>query len=230
MALLAGRCDRSTSVEPTLLRYEVSYYFLATYHPIGLKKRVRELALQKGIPPFVDGSCRREPDFEHRYPSITSLCRGLRFARRLHLDDYVVYLTVQGTYPPKRDVHWRLVAVLRVREILSDHALAAAWYARQGLRLPYNCIVPGNRPLPLVMTDRSWSSVHDWDVRYRKRAKDSGVFAVCDPVYCELDEPPIVTRKDFTQVFDGIPATLTPPRIERRQFHDLCKIAGVRIK
>jgi hypothetical protein len=44
-------------------------------------------------PPFIDASCRREPDLESRYPSITALCREGHFAPHLHEGDVVAYMT-----------------------------------------------------------------------------------------------------------------------------------------
>jgi hypothetical protein len=208
---------------------EMMDHFLVTYHPLGESRQGRNIALKAGIPPFADGSCRREPDLEHQYPSITSLCRNRRFVPRLDEDDYVAYLTVQGIYPPHRERHWRLVALLRVRKVYLNHAQAAEWYLRHGHRLPYNCVVPGNRPLPLSMTNRAWSSIHDWDRRYRTRSENCPTFAVCDVLFRELDRPPIVTREDLERIFDGVPATLTPPRIDPKQFRQLSDIAGVRI-
>ena len=64
--------------------------FLATYRPICASAHGRQAVADFGIPPFVDASCRREPDFESSFPSISALCRGRQFAPRLHADDVVV--------------------------------------------------------------------------------------------------------------------------------------------
>jgi len=49
--------------------------FLATYRPISASWRGRNAVTRYGIPPYVDASCRREPDFESPLPSISALCR-----------------------------------------------------------------------------------------------------------------------------------------------------------
>jgi len=50
------------------------------------------------LPPFIDSSCRREPDLESRSPSISALCRRTKFAPRLYPTDRVVYITTKGRY------------------------------------------------------------------------------------------------------------------------------------
>ena len=41
------------------------------------------------LPRVIDGSCRREPDFQSKYPSITALCRAEKFAPRVYPGDIV---------------------------------------------------------------------------------------------------------------------------------------------
>jgi hypothetical protein len=92
----------------------------------------REAVKRFALPPFVDGSCRREPDFESEFPSISGLCRKAKFAPRLHVGDTAIYVTTKGGWGR------RLVAVLRVRERFDSHAEAAEWYRELGLALPGN--------------------------------------------------------------------------------------------
>ncbi len=44
--------------------------FLATYRPTAKTGSGRYAVQCYSLPPFVDGSCRREPDFESRFPSV----------------------------------------------------------------------------------------------------------------------------------------------------------------
>lgn len=60
------------------------------------------------LPAFIDGSCRREPDFENYNPSITALCRQNQFAPKLLANDIIVYITVKGEWF-KDFEHYRLV-------------------------------------------------------------------------------------------------------------------------
>lgn len=127
--------------------------FVNTYRPMVVTRYGIDACATHDIPPMVDGSIRREPDLEHRWPSISCLCRKGKFAPRLRVGDRVVYLTTKGRYgDDERRPHWRLAAVLRVVALFDTHAMAAAWYEGRGLGLPNNCVVPGNRALPLTHT------------------------------------------------------------------------------
>ena len=70
--------------------------FLATFRPLIHSPGGRDAARRYGLPPFIDGSCRREPDLESPFPSITATCRAGKFAPRLVVGDRVAYLTVKG--------------------------------------------------------------------------------------------------------------------------------------
>ena len=70
--------------------------YINTYQPLACNAAGRAASEKFGIPPFVDGSIRGEPDLEHQFPSITCLCRGRNFAPRLREGDRVVYLTKKG--------------------------------------------------------------------------------------------------------------------------------------
>lgn len=132
----------------------------------------------------MDRSCRREPDLECSFPSITATCRGGLFAPRLQSGDRIAYLTVKRRYLQDQIAGWRLVAVLRVRERLPNHNVAADWYRSRALRLPSNCLVDGNPPMPLDQTNghppkevhqRVSTAMHPekavrlWDAGYRSR-------------------------------------------------------------
>lgn len=203
--------------------------YIVTYRPLAATKLGRMVAERTGIPPYVDASCRREPDLEQRYPSVTSLCRGRWFVPRLEKGDRIVYLTVCGNYPGEDFRHWRLTAILKVKRILDNHAEAALWYRARGLPIPTNCMIPGNRPLPLKLTGESGVSLHAWDAVYRTRADETGAFAVCMPLFRELRVPPVVRRRDLERIFGEIPATRTPRGHDLHRFRRLCHIAGVAI-
>jgi hypothetical protein len=80
--------------------------FLVTYHPLVKFSGGRKAMYQHGLPPFIDGSCRREPDFESRFPSITATCRGGNFAPRLQIGDRIAYLKIKGKYPGDFECGW----------------------------------------------------------------------------------------------------------------------------
>jgi hypothetical protein len=158
----------------------------------------------KSDPPYADGSCRREPDLESKFPSITALCRGRNFAPRLHVGDRVAYVSSAqaGT--------WRLTALLEVVKRFETHEEAATWYRGQGLPPPSNCMVRGTSPLPLRRTHgvSHCGELKKWDEHYQQRANECGVFLACKPLWRNLQDPPMITRKDWEQ-WGGAP-TRTP--------------------
>ena len=198
-------------------------HFLASYKPLIMNKRGRSAADRYGFPPYVDHSCRREPDFESDFPSITAICRGTRFAPRLNVADVVVYMTVQGTYPGRVGRHRRLTAVLRVIERFDSHRQASEWYEAKGLEIPGNCMVRGNDPLMLDQTSNpmNYDRVTRWDAFYRRRVSRTPVFLACEPVFRELHSPPVLTEDGLREVFGKIPVTRTPPAIATSQYRHL---------
>src|SRR5688500_819691 len=88
---------------------EAPSLYVVTYRPLACNVYGTEVSDRRGVPPFVDGSIRREPDLEHVLPSITCLCRKDKFAPRLQVGDHVVYLTHKGRYGSDAEGrHWRL--------------------------------------------------------------------------------------------------------------------------
>jgi hypothetical protein len=199
--------------------------FLVTYRPIGRTAAGRAAADRFGIPPYVDGSCRREPDFESPYPTITALCRGGNFAPRLKVGHRVAYITKRGAYDSP-EPHWRLTALLRVVRRFESHLLAAAWYTSLNLPLPRNLIVPGNSPLPLEATDgvipaqlkhraelTAEGIVQRWDARYALRSRQVGVVLSCEPLFLNVQNPPRITAADWLVWNGSTPSTRNPPQI-----------------
>ncbi|MCC5787224.1 MAG: hypothetical protein JJU33_11050 [Phycisphaerales bacterium] len=128
-------------------------FYFVTFRPLVSTKAGREASERYSLPPFVDGSIRREPDFEHEMPAISCLCRGGNFAPRLLVGDHVAYATVKGRYDG-HPAHRRLVAMLRVEGLFDSHEAAAAWYNAEGIALPNNLMVPGNKAKPLAHSVR----------------------------------------------------------------------------
>ena len=202
--------------------------FVATYRPLILNRSGRQAAKEHGLPPYIDGSCRREPDLESPYPSITATCRAGNFAPRLQAGDRVAYLTVKSRYGGEPDASWRLVALLRVIHRFPSHAEAATWYGERGLLLPSNCLVPQNPPKAFGLTNgmppasvRSRvaaqqdpiRAVRLWNATYRGRVARWPVFLVTEAEFLDLRNPPRVTVADLLAVFGKIPTTLTPPAV-----------------
>ena len=203
--------------------------YLVSYRPL-VGSPTGKCAIKKyGFPPYVDDSCRREPDFEARFPSITAICRGTQFAPRLRESDMVAYITVKGNYQPGPGFrHWRLTAILKVVKRIDSHMEAALWYQRQGLQVPRNCIVECNPPLRLDESGNphKCSSVEEWDTKYSDLTAKIGVFLACKPIFLELNDPPVLTEDIMLQIFGRIPGTRNPPAISDLEVQRLGKQTG----
>src|SRR2546421_4771794 len=211
-------------------------HYLNSFRPLCYNK-LGQLAIRRyGLPPFIDASIRREPDFQSQFPSITALCRGAMFAPRLQVGDSVAYMTVKGRYEPERFLHWRLVAILRVIQRFESHNQAAAWYRDKGLPLPSNCMVEGNDPLPYDMTIglippnrfgeglTTEEILRKWDLGYKLRARKNAIFLACEAEFLELHQPPIITEAVILRTFGRTPPTLTPPPISESEYDGLCTL------
>lgn len=195
-------------------------YRLCSYRPLSSTGAGRRASEEFSIPGFVDGSCRREPDLQARYPSITTLCRYDRFAPHLQVGHRIAYITVKGEYG-EEEPHWRLVACLRVIKRFETHGDAAAWYRSKKLPLPSNCMVAGNGPLPLDRTLSPRRDLRSWNAGYAYRAKSLGTFLVCKREALNLTDPPRLAEADFLDIFGRIPGTRTPSKIERHEYEAL---------
>ncbi len=203
--------------------------YLSSYRPLAIDGRGRSAIQKFGFPPFVDYSCRREPDFESKFPSITALCRGSKFAPRLNESDIVVYMTVKRKYPGYSFAHRRLTAILRVIRRFESHRLAASWYQDCGLGLPSNCMVAGNHPLELDRARNldNFNSIEQWDTVYRCRSERNGVFLVCDSLFLNLWCPPVIEDGMLTEVFGKVPGTQNPPSISDQEYSKVAGWVGV---
>jgi hypothetical protein len=126
--------------------------YLVTFRPIRDTLSGRRAIKRYRYPSYIDGSCRREPDLQSRYPSISSLCRAARFVPRLNRGDEILYLTVKKNREPRSEPHRLLVAYLRVIRVFSCHQQAAMWYRSKRLAIPFNCMIRGTRPLSVSRT------------------------------------------------------------------------------
>jgi hypothetical protein len=209
--------------------------FLVTYKPLAISARGRNAASQFGLPAFVDSSCRREPDLESAFPSISAICRLSKFAPRLKKDDEILYLTVKSSFGQPCAAHYRVVAHLKVKEMFSSHSDAAIWYTNQGHAIPSNCMVSGSAPIPYARTSgftgRVWRSQPEaaklkfWDGTYRKRSRQIGAFLACEALWLDLHQPPKILVADLIEIFGRVPGTQTPPEIGADKIIDVLKRA-----
>lgn len=209
--------------------------FLNSFEPLVKFKQCHKAIEKYGIPPFVDRSCRREPDFESQFPMISSLCRGAVFVTRLNRNDIVIYRSNKGKYRTDKS-HWLIVAILKVLEILPNHEDAAKWYRERFLSLPSNCMVSGTRPLPrthtipLSKTRNKFTCICKWDYQYKQRSKRCSRIAICAPLFLELYNPPTWTEEKELKTFKRQLMTLNPPRISESEYKTFLELADIRLK
>jgi hypothetical protein len=211
-------------------------YYLVTYAPLVMSSAGREASSLQGLPPFIDGSIRREPDLEHEYPAISCLCRADNFTPRLKLGDIVGYMTKKAKYK-NPSPHRRLTAILKVRDMFPTHAEAATWYRTCDMRLPNNCMVSGNDSIPLSASNRmrddnsllsDAKAARNCDAQYRLRAKSFGTFVVCRVLFRDLSwNAPVVTDDTLIAAFGRIPATQNPGNLSSRRFRQLLELLGI---
>jgi len=215
--------------------------YLSKYRPLAAIDSGLAAARQFGIPPYVDASCRREPDLQSAFPSISAICQGKLFAPKMAVGDIVVYITTLAAYDKYPAEHWRLSAVLKVIERFPTHEAAADWYRGRGLPLPSNCIVEDNPPIPLAETGglicggkekKSLpQSLGEWDATYRVRMAKCGDFVVTRPLYLNIVRPPMMTQSDVQRIFPGgkMPLVRTPPTLSPEDLDMLLKTCGISI-
>lgn len=203
------------------------------------------------FPPFIDASCRREPDFENPSPSITALCRQGQFAPHLKEGDVVIYMTVDGIFPPFKTNH-HLVAILHVEEVYETHDFGKIDYLRRRLPIPSNCMVPGNPPFDFDMTAGNFDTksqlrrflahpegtrkqigeklIEIWDDSYLAKSKTWKCFVRTNPIFLNLVNPPQILRMDFDRIFGKLPNTRTPKILKESEFLDLGTLIGLKIE
>ena len=200
---------------------------LNSYRPLCINMHGREAVVKYGLPPFIDSSCRRDPDLQNPYPSTTSLCRGENFVPTLSVGDIIVYFTRTGNYGIYSSGNRVLTSILEVAEIYETHEEAAEWYLNHHIELPSNCMVPGNPPYPWEQTagvnSRDFDNIADWDAFYYARSKRISTFVRTNKLFCELYNPPVITNEMLIDVFGRIPNTQTPPTICEKLFKKLLK-------
>ncbi len=214
----------------------MSRFYLNSYVPLVASPAGIAASETLSLPPFIDGSIRREPDLEHPQPAISCLCRAGKFAPRLVIGDVVAYMTRKARYGVHA-AHRRLTAILRVAKLFSDHEMAAEWYRSQQLPLPNNCMIAGNPPKPLTESHRLHVDTRGldderlarrWDAQYRLRASQHKAFVKCDLLFRDLSwDAPIIEDQHLLTSFGRIPCTQNPghlPEPSFRQLMDLLQI------
>ncbi len=209
--------------------------FLVTYRPLAVTSKGRRASATFNLPVYVDGSCRREPDLQSHFPSVSAICRLGKFAPRLLENDEILYLTVKSSFGQQIAPHYKVVAHLKVYVSFKSHKEAADWYNENSEPLPSNCMVFGNPPIPYAQTNAhiedGWQNYSDekklqkWDALYRSRARRIGSFHACKLLWCDLLHPPKLFPQDLLKILGRVPCTQTPPSFTVEKIRDLLKYA-----
>lgn len=224
---------------------------LNSFKPLCRNEWGQRAVQNYNFPPFIDASCRREPDFENPNPSISALCRQGSFAPHLKLNDIVVYMTVQGRYEPYEQEHHRIVAILQVVDTYATHQEAQTGYAKLGLPLPSNCMVADNPPYKFDQTASRFKSskqlkefmnkpaqeqlvigerhLQFWDSDYLRKSQQWTCFVRTQPIYVNVTDPIPIFRQDFEVIFGKLPNTRTPNKISAKQLRELGRLIGLDI-
>ncbi len=160
--------------------------YINSFYPLCYNKRGINAIKHYNLSPYIDGSCRREPDFEHQLPCITGLCRP-GFAEKLKEKDTVIYLTNKKGIGVRK-----IVAILEVIIVCANHQEAAKYYEQQNWSLPNNLMVENNLPNPLEKTHFSRSpNIGERDFWYKERAwaPNSSKVAICKVLYLNTENP-----------------------------------------
>jgi hypothetical protein len=211
--------------------------WIVSFHPLACTRGGLESIAQYKLRPFIDGSCRSEPDLLAVYPSVTGLCRERYFIPRVRVGDEILYITVKRTYGLER-AHHRLVAHLLVLEEFESHELAAYWYAVIcGMRVPSNCMVSGSEPIPLDRTHRLLPELRSvgperrlvaWDQGYWKRAARVQKVLACERLFSATRNPPPIEEEDWLGTLGYVPSTQTPTDHDPSKIREL--VCNVRKK
>jgi hypothetical protein len=210
--------------------------YLVSYRPLAISARGRKIAEKYNFAPFIDSSCRREPDLNHSFPSISALCRAGKFAPKLRVGDEILYITVQSKFGVRSGLSYRATAHLEVIEVFSNHLDASKWYLSRNLEIPSNCMIPENPPHPLYATVYKFARkekqlsdekrLFDWNKGYLRRSKKHGTFVVCKPIWIDLVNPGVLTKSAFVEVFGRMPGTQNPPTVKSEEISKLLAMAG----
>ncbi|MEO9851904.1 MAG: hypothetical protein ABJE80_22890 [Reichenbachiella sp.] len=223
---------------------------LNSYQPLCSNLFGREAIKKYHLNPYIDGSCRREPDLENKYPSISSLCRQDSFATKLYPNDVVVYMALKSD---ETNSEYRLVSILKVKKRCDTHYLGKMWYDSQNELIPNNCMVKGNPPKTFDMTKSRYTSkknmldywnkpankqkiigdriVEKWNSEYQQKSERWSTFIIAKSLFNSITlniEPPVITTNDFKSILGRVPLTRTPNNLSKDELKGFCDLAKIK--
>jgi len=215
---------------------------LVSYAPLCRNSFGRKAMQEYGLNPFIDSSCRREPDLDSKYPSITATCRAGKLAPVLNVNDILIYLAKYGG-------SYNMTAILKVIETLDTHEQGAKWYLGRGLKIPSNCIVTDNPPENYFATAGNFGPERDirkfeslpedrklrlaevklraWDSGYRSRVREYPRLNITEPIYLNTKNPITISPGELRSWFDNkIPGTQNPRKLKQEEYQHFLDLAG----
>ena len=221
---------------------------LVTYKPLCSNIFGINAIKSFSLNPYIDSSCRREPDLELSNPSISGLCRKNKFAPQLKIDDIIIYLTLPAKYKAAQKYlnqdTYNLTAILKVIHVFPNHLSASKWYENNYQPIPSNCMIEGNYPVdfnrtgsnydsqkkmkdyfslsPLEKTKEARKQLIIWDQEYNSRAHQYPSFVITEYLYDQINNPIPIHKNQLKNVFNGsIPGTQNPKNLSEEEFYRL---------
>jgi len=211
---------------------------LNSFTPLACNKFGRASALNNNLPFFIDGSCRREPDFQNPNPAITQLCRPKKLVPRLNIGDLVIYITKLGRYGDPQG-HWKLIGILEVIDFAQNHNSAVSFYTNRNIPVSQNIICNQTTPYPLNMTHginglpksnmTAQRIISRWNAGYIYRANNYPKLAITKvwENILFLQNPPIITHVMMQNIFGRIPGTQTPPYLTQMEWTNFRNVMNI---
>lgn len=199
--------------------------YFTSYYPLICTKKGLEAYHKYNLPQYIDGSCRREPDFQHDYPAVTGLCRP-GFSKKLSIEDKIIYTTNKRGIGIKK-----FICIFEVMDKFKSHIDAEKWYKDNNYAIPNNLIVSATNPFPLDKTHQLHNInkrisdpeevIKIWNNDYQNRANNNPDVAICKiwNNHLNLNNPPDLSNDNMLEIFGRIPATRNPPTLKNNEWN-----------
>lgn len=206
--------------------------FLNSFVPLVYTRHGVNAVNTYGFPEFIDGSCRREPDFQNPLPAITQLCRPGKLLPRLSCGDLVVYIAKKGYYGLNYP-HWKFIAIIEVIDKLDNHQIAETFYLNNSLTVSQNIMCSSTAPYAYDQTHGLCGNLNKiripatiirlWNHEYMTRSINYPEVAITKVYenHIYLNNPPIINEDIMRKIFGRLPVTQNPPYITAAELKNL---------
>lgn len=200
--------------------------YLNSFYPLYCNSKGIEAIKMFSLPKYIDGSCRREPDFENEFPCITGLCRP-GFAEKLNIEDVIIYVTNKKGIGSRK-----VVAILEVIRTFENHRQAADWYINENKKIPNNLMVKETTPFDLNKTHQihginkifnDTNLLKKWNLLYKSRSRKKEKVVQCEILYEELNTPISLDESKFKRKLTA----QNPPIIDDEDWDTIKKLINI---